>query len=201
MIQRIQTLYLLLIVALGITLCFVPVVQLITPEEATQQRMYELKAIGLHEVTINNEIATSNGQENTEETVSNTISTDRTTETDDNATGTEETQSVQSKPILNGLWGLLLTTLCIPVLALVDIFLYRKRILQARLNIFLSVLCVGYYGILAMFVWFAKMNLGTTEWHLYVWSGIPLVCLVLTLMATRRILKDEALVRAADRLR
>ncbi len=201
MIQRIQTLYLLLIVALGITLCFVPVVQLITPEEATQQRMYELKAIGLHEVTINNEIATSNGQENTEETVSNTISTDRTTETDDNATGTEETQSVQSKPTLNGLWGLLLTTLCIPVLALVDIFLYRKRILQARLNIFLSVLCVGYYGILAMFVWFAKMNLGTTEWHLYVWSGIPLVCLVLTLMATRRILKDEALVRAADRLR
>ncbi len=201
MIQRIQTLYLLLIVALGITLCFVPVVQLITPEEATQQRMYELKAIGLHEVTINNEIATSNGQENTEETVSNTISTDRTTETDDNATGTEETQSVQSKPILNGLWGLLLTTLCIPVLALVDIFLYRKRILQARLNIFLAVLCMGYYGILAMFVWFAKMNLGTTEWHLYVWSGIPLVCLVLTLMATRRILKDEALVRAADRLR
>ncbi len=201
MIQRIQTLYLLLIVALGITLCFVPVVQLITPEEATQQRMYELKAIGLHEVTINNEIATSNGQENTEETVSNTISTDRTTETDDNAAGTEETQTVQSKPILNGLWGLLLTTLCIPVLALVDIFLYRKRILQARLNIFLSVLCVGYYGILAMFVWFAKMNLGTTEWHLYVWSGIPLVCLVLTLMATRRILKDEALVRAADRLR
>lgn len=201
MIQRIQTLYLLLIVALGITLCFVPVVQLITPEEATQQRMYELKAIGLHEVTINNEIATSNGQENTEETVSNTISTDRTTETDDNATGTEETQSVQSKPTLNGLWGLLLTTLCIPALALVDIFLYRKRILQARLNIFLSVLCVGYYGILAMFVWFAKMNLGTTEWHLYVWSGIPLVCLVLTLMATRRILKDEALVRAADRLR
>ena len=34
-----------------------------------------------------------------------------------------------------------------------------------------------------------------------VWAAIPLVNVVLTMMATRRILKDEALVRAADRLR
>lgn len=205
MIQRIQTLYLLLVVALGIALCFLPVVQLTTPQEATQQRMYEMKAIGLHEVLIHNE-GTTDIQENTGETVCNTISTEGTTGNgesfDDSLTDINGEQVVSGDtPTLNGIWGLLLTTLCIPVLALVDIFLYRKRILQARLNIFLSVLCVGYYGILAMFIWFAKMNLGTTEWHLYVWSGIPLICLVLTLMATRRILKDEALVRAADRLR
>ena len=39
------------------------------------------------------------------------------------------------------------------------------------------------------------------EWYLTMWSAIPLVNVVLTMMATRRILKDEALVRAADRLR
>lgn len=194
MIQRIQTLYLLLIVALGIALCFLPVVQLTTPEEAAQQHMYEMKAIGLEEVEIRT-------YQNTPTSSSPSESGDSEQQTLTPSEGLGEVLEGEVEGNLEGMWGLLLTTLCIPVLALVDIFLYRKRILQARLNIFLAVLCVGYYGILAMFIWFAKMNLGTTEWHLYAWSGIPLICLVLTLMATRRILKDEALVRAADRLR
>ena len=202
MIQRIQTLYLLLIVAIGIALCFLPVVQLTTPEEAAQQHMYEMKAIGLKELGIRNEEL---GIGDDAQSFNGSL----TAINGENFNGSlmdinGESTAIDGSPTavgLNGLWGLLLTTLCIPVLALVDIFLYRKRILQARLNIFLAVLCVGYYGILAMFIWFAKMNLGTTEWHLYAWSGIPLICLVLTLMATRRILKDEALVRAADRIR
>ena len=101
---------------------------------------------------------------------------------------------------LNGTWGLLVTTALIALLALVDIFLYNKRILQARLNIFLACLCVGYYGVLFVYIWFAKMNLGM-DWHILPWADVPLVCFVLTLMATRAILKDEALVRAADRIR
>lgn len=150
MIQRIQTLYLLAIVILGITLCFQPVLQFVSPEEAAELQVYELSALG-------------------------------------------------GAP-LPGVWGLLLATLLIPVLALVDIFLYKKRVLQARLNIFTAMLCLGYYGVLAIYVWQAKLALGT-DWHILPWAAIPLVCLVLTLMATRRILKDEALVRAADRLR
>jgi len=150
MIQRIQTLYLLAVVALGIALIWLPVLQLVTPEEAAELQIYELSAI-------------------------------------------------DGAP-LQGLWGLLLTTILIPVLALVDIFLYKKRILQARLNIFLTMLCLGYYGVLAIYVWQAKLALGV-EWHILPWASFPLICMVLTLMATRRILKDEALVRAADRIR
>ena len=150
MIQRIQTLYLLAVVALGIALIFLPVLQLVTPEEAAELQIYELSAVG----------------------------------------GTP----------LQGLWGLLLTTILIPALALVDIFLYKKRILQARLNIFTVMLCLGYYGVLAIYVWQAKLALGV-EWHILPWASFPLICMVLTLMATRRILKDEALVRAADRIR
>ena len=101
---------------------------------------------------------------------------------------------------MQGLWGLLVTTILIPVLALIDIFLFKKRLLQARLNIFLAMLCLGYYGVLAIYIWQAKLALGV-EWHLLPWASFPLVCFVLTLMATRRILKDEALVRAADRIR
>lgn len=160
MIQRIQTVYLLLVVALGITLCFVPVVQFVSPEDAVIVRAWELTAFGMNETTVN------------------------------------ELPAIQ----LNGLWGLLVASILIPVLALVDIFLYNKRLLQARLNIFSSMLCLGYYGVLAIYIYLAKMVMGA-EWYILPWASIPLVCLVLTIMATRRILKDEALVRAADRLR
>jgi len=149
MIQRIQTLYLLAVVALGIALIWLPVVQFVSPE-GTELQVYELSALG-------------------------------------------------GAP-LQGLWGLTLATALIPVLALVDIFLYRNRILQARLNIFTVMLCLGYYGVLALYIWLAKMSLGV-EWHILPWASFPLVCLMLTMMATRRILKDEALVRAADRIR
>ena len=150
MIQRIQTLYLLAVVALGIALIWLPVVQLVTPADAAELQIWELTALG-------------------------------------------------GAPI-QGVWGLLVTTALIPLLALIDIFLYKKRILQARLNIFSVMLCLGYYGVLAIYIWLAKMSLGV-DWHILPWASFPLVCMVLTLMATRRILKDEALVRAADRIR
>jgi hypothetical protein len=149
MIQRIQTLYLLAVVIMGIVLIWQPVLQFVSPE-GTDLQVYELSALG-------------------------------------------------GAP-LQGIWGLTVTTILIPLLVLVDIFLYKKRLLQARLNIFTIMLCLGYYGVLALYVWLAKMSLGV-EWHVLPWACIPLVCMVLTLMATRRILKDEALVRAADRIR
>ncbi len=161
MIQRIQTIYLLAIVALGITLVFVPVLQLVTPEAAAELHIYNLSAEGLSEIT---------------------------------------GEDCQPTVHLQGLWGLLLTTLLIPGLALIDIFLYKKRLLQARLNIFLAMICLGYYGVLAIYVWLAKTAM-EVDWHILPWASTPLICFVLTLMATRRILKDEALVRAADRIR
>lgn len=161
MIQRIQTLYLLAVVALGITLFFMPVVQFVSPEEAVELQVYELSAIGLKQV------------------------------------GIDQPQMTNA---LQGLWGLSLATVLIPLLALVDIFLFKKRILQARLNIFTVMLCLGYYGVIAIYIWLAKVSLGV-DWHIIPWASVPLICLILTLMATRRILKDEALVRAADRIR
>ena len=162
MIQRIQTLYLFLVVALGITLCFVPVLQFDTPVNAETQRMWELSATGL-----------------------------------------KDTMPVEgAEPVqLQGLIGLLVISILIPLLALADIFLFKKRILQERLNIFTVALCLGYYGVLGIYIWLATVAIEGVEWHILPWASIPLVCMVLTLMATRAILKDEALVRAADRIR
>lgn len=166
MIQRIQTLYLLAIVALGITLFFLPVIQFSTPDDASQQRLFELRPTGLTELA---EEYTSTAEE-------------------------------LAPVTLHGTWGLLVTTLLIPVLALVIIFLYKKRLVQARLSIFLALLCVGYYAILFVYVWFGKHNVAS-EWDILFGACIPLICLVLTLMSVRHILKDETLVRSMDRLR
>jgi hypothetical protein len=106
-------------------------------------------------------------------------------------------------------WALAVITVVVPVLALVNIFLFRRRILQARLNIVNVVLCLGYYAMLALYIAYivkgyetvGDISLQGAEWYLSIWSAIPLVNIVLIMMATRSILKDEALVRAADRLR
>ena len=71
------------------------------------------------------------------------------------------------------------------------------------------VLCLGYYALLALYVTYVvkgyepirDVTMTDADWYLTIWAAIPLVNLVLTMMSTRRILKDEALVRAADRLR
>ena len=121
------------------------------------------------------------------------------------AFGLEEVTDMTSQGLesvaFQGIWGLLLTSALIPLLALVDIFLFKNRVLQARLNIFLAVLCIGYYGILLMYVWFIRRAVDVADWNVCFGACIPLVCFILTLGATRLILKDEALVRAADRLR
>ena len=150
MIQRIQTLYLLLVVILGTLLCFFSPVQFLLPD------------------------------------------------------GTEYI-SLQAFDK----WPLAVISVAIPLLALVNIFLFKHRLLQARLNIMNVIFCIGYYALVALYVAFVVkgyepihgMTLTHTDWYINLWTAIPAINIVLTMMATRRILKDEALVRAADRLR
>lgn len=150
MIQRIQTLYLLLVVVLGTLLCVFSPIQFLLPEG--------IEYVSLHAM-------------------------DK--------------------------WPMAVMTMAVPVLALVTIFLFKRRLLQARLNIMNVILCLGYYALLALYTAYVvkgyemvgDASLASADWYLNIWAGIPLVNVVLLMMATRRILKDEALVRAADRLR
>lgn len=150
MIQRIQTLYLLLVVVLGTLLCFFSPVQFL-PQD------------GVEYISL--------------------MAFDK--------------------------WPLAVITIAIPLLALINIFLFKHRLLQARLNIVNVILSLGYYALVALYTVYVikgyeqigDTTLANAEWYLNVWTALPLVNIVLTMMATRRILKDEALVRAADRLR
>jgi hypothetical protein len=151
MIQRIQTVYLFLVVVLGTLLCFFPSMQ------------FQIDAV---------------------DTLVNLSVFDK--------------------------WPIAVMTIASPVLAFVTIFLFKHRLLQSRINIMNVIICLGYYAILALYTAYIVKghetidgydNLLGAEWYPTVWASIPLVNLILLMMATRRILKDEALVRAADRLR
>jgi hypothetical protein len=150
MIQRIQTLYLLLVVILGTLLCFFSPMHFLMPDG--------IDYVSLHAF-------------------------DK--------------------------WPLAVMTVVIPLLALVNIFLFKRRLLQARLNIMNVIFCLGYYALIVLYAAFVVkgyepihgMTLTDADWYITLWAAIPAINIVLTMMATRRILTDEALVRAADRLR
>lgn len=114
---------------------------------------------------------------------------------------TPEMEYLDLQPVtIQGTWGLLLASALIPLLALVDIFLYKHRMAQARLDIFLAVLCLGYYAVLFMYAWFIRKQMHL-DWDISFGACVPLVCFVLTLGAIRLIIHDEAMVHAADRIR
>ena len=150
MIQRIQTLYLLLVVILGTLLCFFSPIQFLPSEGTAYFSLCMLDK-----------------------------------------------------------WPLTVMAVVVPLFALVNIFLFRNRMLQARLNVVNAIFSFGQCALIALYgVFVVKgyeaidgMLLAASEWYLSIWAAIPLVNVVLLMMATRRILKDEALVRAADRLR
>ncbi len=159
MIQRIQTLYLLLVVVCSVLLCCFAPVQFLTPISESVQQSYE--------------IVFANVQNTTDATSVSNVMT---------------------------IWALPILVIVIGLVALVTIFLFKNRLVQARLCIFNMVLMLGYYAVLAVYIFFACEQLHV-DWFINVWSALPLVSIILTILAMRAIAKDEALVRAADRLR
>ena len=99
-------------------------------------------------------------------------------------------------------WGLFILTAVIAIIALVTIFLFRKRVLQIRLCIFNALLMLGFYALLAFFAWTIKNQLGgEVSMTVKIALSFPIINLILDYLAIRNIGADEALVRSLDRLR
>ena len=95
-------------------------------------------------------------------------------------------------------WALFVILLVVAVLALVTIFLFKKRMLQIRLTIFSSVVLIGYYLVMAALIFMtAEETSFTPSWTIC----LPFVGIILNWLAIRGIGADEALVKAYDRLR
>lgn len=96
-------------------------------------------------------------------------------------------------------WILFAVLLITCPISLIAIFMYHNRIVQSRFCIFNMLLILGWYAVYAVFA----LNLTESIGHYKIsFSSIfPFITIILYLMARKAILSDEALVRAADRIR
>ncbi|MDD2634284.1 MAG: DUF4293 domain-containing protein [Bacteroidales bacterium] len=153
MIQRIQTLYLLLaLICMGLLLYF-PFGEIVTKTSET----------------ISLSVKGFNYQQN------------------------GETQSFSLLPLTIVLSISIFTTL-------ISIFLFKKRMLQIRINVFNLIIQVGSIGLMFYFLFQANKLVGEA-WTTHISIILPAIAVIFTYLAIRSIGKDEALVRSISRLR
>lgn len=97
-------------------------------------------------------------------------------------------------------WALFALLLLTSTGLLLDIFLYRTRLVQSRLAMLGCILLVGWYVVYGAF-WFLLGAKYHAEFSPEPWAAFPAVACIFAYLAFRGILKDEALVRSLDRLR
>ena len=157
MIQRIQTVFLVLVIILGIVFSFLPILGFTGNE--TEYVMNAYKTVAVEDVT--NVIAKNMGV-----------------------------------GVMQGL---------VFLIAIITIFLFKKRSLQiklCKLNILLIAVQIAAVVMYSDVVR-AAINHNSSEVleNFKFGSIIPVICLILTYLAIRFIKKDDNLVRSADRLR
>ena len=90
------------------------------------------------------------------------------------------------------------------IVPLVNIFLYKKRLLQIRLCAVEIVLLLGSLIFMGIYYFLSNRMFSELDFHiqsLRIAVVFPVVSLILTYMASRAIFKDEMLVRSLDRIR
>ena len=154
MIQRIQTIYLLLVSLLGVALCFLPIAELVN----IQQQSYLATIWGIEDAT--------------------------------------------SLQVIYTFIPYSFIILLIPLLSFSSIFLYKKRILQMRINVIAIVLMLFLYGVIYAYIQLGTAIIGDSATVTYkITTVIPIINAILTYLAIRGIGKDEALVRSLSRIR
>jgi hypothetical protein len=78
-------------------------------------------------------------------------------------------------------------------------FLYKKRLLQMRFNIFNSILLVAVQGFI---IYYIISYIGSGTGFIFTIQSIfPVISLILSILAIRNILKDEFLIKSLNRIR
>lgn len=110
-----------------------------------------------------------------------------------------------AKPVFGSWFGIPLALIAgvIALICLKSIFLYKDRIKQSKhvkVGIFLSMLLIAL--ILFVYINLIEKKLGIhADYHGALGMYMPIVSLLFLILAYRSILRDEKLVRSADRLR
>lgn len=174
MIQRIQTVYLLLITGLLIAAMCLPMGRFVAADGVTT---YVFKPLGVKMAD-----AAAYAQI-----------------TSESVAGTELKSSITM--VSQSTWGLFAILFLSTVVALGSIFLFRNRMLQIRMTIFNGILLIGYYVAFVVFVFMLQKQLGTATFQIDWALCLPAIAIVLSYLSFRAIYRDELMVKAADRLR
>lgn len=98
-------------------------------------------------------------------------------------------------------WGLFVIGAISSLLSMVTLFLYKSRMLQIRLSIFNMVIMVGFYLFFG-FVLYQVYPVENLQFRsVEIGVIMPVIAIILTILAIRKIGADEALVRSLNRLR
>ena len=98
-------------------------------------------------------------------------------------------------------WPLLIIQLVASAISIFAIFLYKKRMLQARLCVYNILLILVWMALCAYYVYTNQAKAENSHLEMEFTAALPAVSLILYILARRGIIKDEKLVRAADRIR
>jgi peptidoglycan/LPS O-acetylase OafA/YrhL len=102
--------------------------------------------------------------------------------------------------ILQRLWPLSVILVIIPLLALVAIFLFKKRRLQMRVTMLVLLLSLGTLILGAFYVIMLDRKIDLTViWQ--VKAIFPVINAILAWLSYRSILKDDLMVKSYDRIR
>lgn len=105
--------------------------------------------------------------------------------------------------VLNA-YALSATVIASTLLALVTIFLFKRRLVQFRLCVVEMVLLVGVVLFEIYYIWGAAQSLAAFDasaWKLSLAAFFPLLSLIFTYLAMRGVKKDILLVKSLDRIR
>ncbi|BEG98501.1 DUF4293 domain-containing protein [Bacteroides sedimenti] len=97
-------------------------------------------------------------------------------------------------------WGQLAILILAAMIAFATIFLFKNRKLQMRMCVFNSLIIAGYYLVYLMFILMTKGS-SNVSFQFSFGLCLPVISLILTYLAFRSIRKDDAMVKAADRIR
>lgn len=154
MLQRIQTVYLLLVVILMSVTAFSPLLVLTDADS----NIYDMCSTGIQRI----------------------------------AEGASE---------LIPTWGVLTMAGLSAVVALINIFLFKKRKLQVRLGMFTTFLILFFYVTLFVYFYVYGNKYGLSFETVGYGVVLPFIALILNFMAIHKIKADEKLVKSMDRIR
>ena len=98
-------------------------------------------------------------------------------------------------------WALFAIGAISALLSVVTVFLYKTRILQIRISVFNIFLMVGFYLYFGFLIFNINPEAGLRFQKIGIAAIMPVIAIILTYLAIRRIGADEILVRSFHRLR